>query len=403
MTDNITTKDAEEPVESMEEWMQRHLTRDLLWTLPVPSRAFLKEMGWNNGCYQVVVSTGYKKKKLAKGYRLSDMLLLNKNENIRISYYYDSGFEFILLLDRVAVNKLDSIVKHWKSMPPQENSVFYDLFFSYGRVVSDPKDIGISYNQARKLMDRQFFSQKGEHILGTAEMELLEEMQTHEELDVEKADEYCDLLFSSVQAINHSKLTEILDDIYSYLSYCKTTEEQVKLFLLDLFMLIREKLHAAYSGDKIFEESTRYYLNVIYSKNYLYEIIETFRDSLEVVMYIIGGPSRDNVLNDILNYVAHNYDRSLKLETLAPLFGYNSAYLGKIFRKGVGVPFTRYVDMVRIERAKELLMRGNDKVYKISETVGYHSVDYFHRKFQKYVGMSPAEYRRNYLETGREE
>ena len=33
------------------------------------------------------------------------------------------------------------------------------------------------------------------------------------------------------------------------------------------------------------------------------------------------------------------------------------------------------------------------KVYEIAERVGYKNVDYFHKKFKKYVGVSPAEYR----------
>lgn len=36
------------------------------------------------------------------------------------------------------------------------------------------------------------------------------------------------------------------------------------------------------------------------------------------------------------------------------------------------------------------------KVYEIAEQVGYKNVDYFHKKFRKYVGMSPAEFRRKH-------
>ena len=36
------------------------------------------------------------------------------------------------------------------------------------------------------------------------------------------------------------------------------------------------------------------------------------------------------------------------------------------------------------------------KVYEIAEAVGYKNVDYFHKKFKKYVGLSPAEYRKKY-------
>ena len=48
---------------------------------------------------------------------------------------------------------------------------------------------------------------------------------------------------------------------------------------------------------------------------------------------------------------------------------------------------------MRIDHAIELLMDNKLKVYEIAERVGYKNVDYFHKKFKKYVGVSPAEYR----------
>lgn len=48
-----------------------------------------------------------------------------------------------------------------------------------------------------------------------------------------------------------------------------------------------------------------------------------------------GNPSRNTILDDVIFYINHNYRDNIKLETIAPLFGYNSAYLGKIFNKTV--------------------------------------------------------------------
>ena len=58
--------------------------------------------------------------------------------------------------------------------------------------------------------------------------------------------------------------------------------------------------------------------------------------------------------------------------------------------------FTSYLDQVRIDASMELLRDGSLKVYEISEKVGYSNVDYFHTKFKKIVGESPAEYRRKF-------
>ncbi len=111
-------------------------------------------------------------------------------------------------------------------------------------------------------------------------------------------------------------------------------------------------------------------------------------------MNSIGNSSRDSILDDIIFYIDHNYQTNIKLETIAPLFGYNSAYLGKIFSKTVGENFNNYVDSIRIKHAKQLIIENKLKVYEISEAVGYKNVDYFHKKFKKYVGQSPAEYRK---------
>ncbi|MFQ8879213.1 MAG: helix-turn-helix domain-containing protein [Roseburia hominis] len=73
------------------------------------------------------------------------------------------------------------------------------------------------------------------------------------------------------------------------------------------------------------------------------------------------------MIDDILYYIEHNYARNLTLEAIAPLFGYNSSYLGKIFSKKVGENFNSYLDHVRIEHSKELLLGNDMKVYEIAE------------------------------------
>jgi two-component system response regulator YesN len=101
----------------------------------------------------------------------------------------------------------------------------------------------------------------------------------------------------------------------------------------------------------------------------------------------------DKLVKRVVDLIQRNYHENLKLETLADLFHYNSAYLGKVFKQSTGEYFNTYLDKVRIERAKTLLEQGM-KVYQVAEQVGYANVDYFHTKFKKYVGTSPTSYRK---------
>ena len=168
----------------------------------------------------------------------------------------------------------------------------------------------------------------------------------------------------------------------------------VRLFLTDLFLQLKENVGKTYSSSRGAFPSNSAIIDRIENCHYLYEIILYISEQIKSVMDGSDSSSRDAILDDILCYIDNNYQNNIKLETIAPLFGYNSAYLGKLFTKSIGENFNSYVDHRRIEHSKKLLERRNIKVYEVSDLVGYKNVDYFHKKFKKYVGISPAEYRK---------
>lgn len=105
------------------------------------------------------------------------------------------------------------------------------------------------------------------------------------------------------------------------------------------------------------------------------------------------GAGPDKQVRKMIEMIHRNSSDALKLESLAEALGYNSSYLGKLFKNATGENFNTYLDKVRIEKAKELLRQGK-KVYQVAEQVGYTNVDYFHAKFRKYVGSSPISFRK---------
>ena len=96
----------------------------------------------------------------------------------------------------------------------------------------------------------------------------------------------------------------------------------------------------------------------------------------------------------VVQYIQSNYSSELRLEQLATIFGYNRAYLGKVFHQYTGENFNNYLDRIRITEAKRLLASEQYKVYEVAEMVGYTNINYFHNKFKKYVGISPLNYKR---------
>lgn len=97
----------------------------------------------------------------------------------------------------------------------------------------------------------------------------------------------------------------------------------------------------------------------------------------------------------VLDYVEKHYDDSnLSLAFLAELLQVNTAYLGRVFKKEYQCSFNDYLNLYRIEKAKELLRNTTYKGMEICEMVGFVNYNYFYIIFKKITGKSPSEYRR---------
>lgn len=170
--------------------------------------------------------------------------------------------------------------------------------------------------------------------------------------------------------------------------------EKIKGICVNGLIEIKEKISFSYKSlAKNYPENNEI-LDRVYGYNKLSAImtymLQVFTDISDTICY----GSNDSTMKRILNYIHSNYDKNLKLESLARLFNYNSSYLGKMFKDKMQLSFNNYLDVIRIEHAKELLETGEYKIYEVAEKVGYCSVDYFYSKFKKHVQVSPKNYKK---------
>jgi two-component system response regulator YesN len=324
-------------------------------------------------------------------YQFSDLFMAaNKGDELFEQFEY-KHISCLLLKGSLAIEKLRRFVAHYDD-EPEKGSPLDTLFIAYGCEVTGLSEISKSFDQARLLIHRRFFCSQGQHVLGFEDLPSVQNNLV--KLEKNKVNTYGRNLIGYIQAFNRRKVAEELYALEEYLYHVSADISEVKIFLADINLQIKENISHSYPGADLPFESNTEIMGFIETRNYLYEIIGYFSNEFEKVMSGIGNSSRDSVMDDILYYIEHNYHTNLRLETISSLFGYNSSYLGKIFNKTVGESFNTYADKVRIKKAQELLERKELKVYEIAERVGYKNVDYFHKKFRKYVGQSPAEYRK---------
>ncbi|MBP2058250.1 AraC-like DNA-binding protein/mannose-6-phosphate isomerase-like protein (cupin superfamily) [Lactobacillus colini] len=128
---------------------------------------------------------------------------------------------------------------------------------------------------------------------------------------------------------------------------------------------------------------------------------------LELLVRLVRGAGKNPVLqvqksaqnvNEIdtltlLLYIEKNF-RTANLDQMAKHFGFNPNYLSSYLKKKTGYTFIKLVHIQRINTAAEYLAFTNAPIDKISLEVGYENPSYFYKVFKKFIGCSPAEYRK---------
>ena len=374
-----------------------NIVRDLMLGECDASDYLLTSLHLDKGPFKVVIYEKYLRDDTAQAYDFADLIRVTNQDNNSFDTVTIDHTEVLLLKGELAIGKFkDFLERYEREKPPQEGSPLDSVFISYGETVNTIDGIQDSYQEALVLLGRRFFCDQAQHTIG---YEALPAFAGNTPIITEDyLTEYAKTLCGYLQSFNRSLLAETLSRLNRELYNSNDSIDDCKLFLADLFLQIKERMTHLYSGTEIPFPSNTEIISFIKSKYYLYEILLYFTNRFETIMGAIGNSNRDSVLEDITNYIDHNFAANITLENIAPLFGYNSSYLGKIFTKKTGTTFNTYLDKVRIEHSKELLMQDDIKVYTVAERVGYKTVDYFHIKFKKYVGMSPAEYRKKQKE-----
>ena len=105
----------------------------------------------------------------------------------------------------------------------------------------------------------------------------------------------------------------------------------------------------------------------------------------------------DAGFDKLLYYLRENYEKQLKLKELAPMFFLNKNYAGALFQKYAGMTFSEYVNKLRMEKARELLLTSSLPIVEVAEQTGYTDYFYFSKLFKKIFGVSPTVFRKTPL------
>ena len=122
------------------------------------------------------------------------------------------------------------------------------------------------------------------------------------------------------------------------------------------------------------------------------------RDSLRYLFYYLYDKFVERHQLPSLRFMQEHYASDISIAQLAAIENYNVSYYTDWFKKEVGCIPSEYLQMVRIDKAKEILASTRYRIIDVAMQVGYYNSSSFARAFKAVVGVTPGQYRRQAAE-----
>ena len=136
------------------------------------------------------------------------------------------------------------------------------------------------------------------------------------------------------------------------------------------------------------------YLTKPINTDELEQIITKIVSRLDEQQPNVEYPGIPDVVREVMETVERNLSSDVKLNTIAEQLHMDAIYLGRLFKRYVGMGFKEYVLQKRMERAQQMIRATNLPISEIAERVGYREENYFRMSFKRFCGCSPREYKK---------
>lgn len=115
---------------------------------------------------------------------------------------------------------------------------------------------------------------------------------------------------------------------------------------------------------------------------------------MEQIFKACGTDTESGFTKKLMAYFAE-HTRDLNLKDISDEFLLSKDYFGKLFKRQMNENFNQFVLKYKMEYACYLLKDTDDRIYEISDALGYKTTDYFSKLFKEYTGQTPAGYRKD--------
>ncbi|QUH30828.1 response regulator [Vallitalea guaymasensis] len=273
---------------------------------------------------------------------------------------------------------------------------FYNIgmYIGVGDNYAELQDLHFSYKDALNALEYRVLNGSNK-IIYKMDVEKTSSFSYH------KIDEYLRELEYAIK-IGGNKTDKIIDYIFSIIIFSNVHISQFRTILLKITTTILKAYEDICSGspnDVIIDFNQ---FNEVFGKEKIDEVKTYYKKLCKNLSNEINKERIDikaSQMQKAYQFIYNNYqNKSLDINMICNHLNISSSYFSRIFKTETNETFMQYLTKVRMEKAKDLLMNSDYKVYEISEKVGYEDPHYFSYNFKKKTGVKPTQYRKKEVE-----
>ena len=278
-----------------------------------------------------------------------------------------------------------------------------EYFGGIGKPVCRLRELPISFREADKAFASRFTREMNQIVSGE-NLQVMRDSdafgmgsfgeleQTHQVVEKflnngvkEEVESFVDACLGEIPEDHFKSLMMrqyVMMNIYvTVMSFCeKITTDAGKVLEEEVLQKRGEELKKAVSGASSKEDIREYVAHLV-------------EQAIEV-RNAASGKRYSDIIQMAREQIQATYmEEEISLNSIATWVGMSPSYFSSIFSKEMGKTFVEYLTEIRIEKAKELLVRTNMKTSEVGYEVGYKDPHYFSYIFKKVQGCSPKDYR----------
>lgn len=145
------------------------------------------------------------------------------------------------------------------------------------------------------------------------------------------------------------------------------------------------------------KSKTPNYKNICFFKNAMEATQQGFRPCKRCrpELFIDIYDPQQEIVEKTKLFLEKNYEERITLNNLAVRIGVSPYHLSRIFKENLGSTPHKYLENIRIHKAKSLLLNTDHNITEICFLIGYKNLSSFYKHFKKICGCSPQQYRIN--------